>query len=68
MFKIGLNQPDRQRSHILPMVHIMLVFIWCVAPISEAMDQLEHSVPWVSICFYLNHLAAQPNAWTDAIY
>ena len=68
MFEIVLAESNWERNHILPMVHVKLVFIWCISSIPEAMQPLEKDMPWTAICSYLNYLAAQSGALTDKIW
>ena len=46
--------------HLLPLVHVMMVFINSCALIEVAIHQFECFIPWNAMCIYLNQLAAQP--------
>ena len=68
IFENILSKENWEQNHILPMVHVMLVFIWCSSSVSGAIEPLEKAIPWTAICSYLNHMAVQPGAWTNAIW
>ena len=67
IFEIVLGETNWERNHILPMVHVMLVFIWCISLIPEAIDRFEKAIPWAAICSYLNHLKMD-ESWRDMLW
>ncbi|KUL81668.1 hypothetical protein ZTR_11130 [Talaromyces verruculosus] len=40
----------------LPSVHFSLAFLWCLAMVPRAMDQIQAYVPWKQLAEYLNML------------
>lgn len=40
----------------LPSVHFSLAFLWCLAMVPRAMDQIQAYVPWKKLAEYLNML------------
>ena len=67
MFTTVLGEAHWDRNNVLPMVHVMLVFIWCISSIPDAVEPLEEAIPWEAICFYLNHLKPE-DVWKDIIW
>lgn len=67
-FRMILDQKHWEQGHILPAVHIILIFVWSIAEIPDAIGMLEKRIPWESLCAYANHLARQPGAWTTAMW
>lgn len=67
VFKIALSASSWERNYILPMVHVMLVFIHSIFENPEAIGLFEKAVPWDSICSYLNGLKIDEE-WRDMIW
>ena len=65
-FEVVLGKKNWERNRILPMVYVMLVFIWRAALIPEAIDLFEKSIPWAAICSYLNRLKIDER-WRDIV-
>ncbi|KAL9124853.1 MAG: hypothetical protein Q9217_005866 [Psora testacea] len=55
-------------THLSPLVHVMMVFIWSSASVRNVINHFEERVPWAGICLYLNKLAAQPGATTSKVF
>ena len=43
--------------HLLPFIHIMIVFIWTCCKAGSSMTIIERFIPWEALCVYLNLLA-----------
>lgn len=56
IFEHALNVTDWERTHILPMVHVMLAFIRSISTIPNAIKLFENTIPWAALCSYLNKL------------
>ena len=58
----------KQLTCLLPLVHVMMIFLYSTAVAEDAISHFEKSVPWAAICLYLNNLAAQPDAVTSKVF
>lgn len=66
-FDVCLRTPEN--VNVYPFVHVYLSFLWSLILVQQAcryFDQdpvlvaIEREVPWIAICSFLNHLAADP--------
>lgn len=66
-FDVCLRTPEN--VNVYPIVHVYLSFLWSLILVQQAcryFDQdpvlvaIEREVPWIAICLFLNHLAADP--------
>ena len=67
MFKTVLGKTHWERNYVLPMVHVKLVFLWCISSIPDAIELLGEAIPWEDICSYLNHFKIE-ESWRDTIW
>ncbi|KAL9098764.1 MAG: hypothetical protein Q9163_005636, partial [Psora crenata] len=51
-----IYQGPKYLTHLLPFVHVMMVFIWSSALVEDAIKHFEKDVPWAAVCLYLNGL------------
>lgn len=52
---------DVNNKNLLPMAHVSLAFLWCLALVPESMCQIEMDAPWTRIASLLNHLVRSSN-------
>ena len=55
-------------THLAPLVHVMMVFVWSNAVAENALQYFEQYVPWAAMCLYLNNLAGQPGLTTVNVF
>lgn len=53
--------------NVYPLVHVSLAFLRSLLSVEKAIKYVEHDVPWVEICSFLNALA-KPEAMTDKVW
>ena len=63
MFEVVLAGKSWEVDLVLPIVHVMLVFIWSICGMPEVMGLFQKYIPWTALCSYLNHLRADENGW-----
>ena len=66
VFEYALNpnhwiSDSRLWTHMLPLVHVMMILIYSCVLVEGAIRYIERFIPWNALCVYLNKLAAQPN-------
>lgn len=69
--QICLKEVHWRDDYIMPMFHVMLIFIWSIAALPCVTQTLDSDVPWISICSYLNQLATKfktvpSNVWNSS--
>ena len=57
MADLHFNTDAQIWKHLLPFLHIMLVFIWSCCEAGTSISFIERFVPWAALCVYLNKLA-----------
>ena len=59
---------NKLSNHLLPLIHIMMIFVWSCALAENPLKRVERFIPWEAMCMYLNQLAIQPNMKAAKIY
>ena len=67
-FTYALSQRHWESGSWLPLIHVMLVFIWSAAACDTALSHFGDFIPWKAITAFLNYLTKDTRNCTQSIY
>ena len=74
---LGTSLKRTKDKNVYPLVHIYLAFLWSLIIVQEACRYfekavvwrvIERDIPWIAVCYFLNELAAEPQAMTEKVW